>query len=363
MGVICFASLKGGVGKTTLSLNIAGALAARGCETLLIDLDPAGHSSRFFQRSVSPFQRSGSRSGTTDVSNIQSPLAKLFLSGRLDVDNDELGTVIETALELCLPMIAPVRPRMALLPAGPELRHFLWGKAARTFRSFFPRLLEELRCSYDYVVIDTPPDYNVLSRNAIAASDLVVVPLDASAMSIDCLEELVKSCAHIKGPTWSILRTMVNRQASRVRELAAERLHSNLNVAHGMPHPAEDEADADDDIEANLEDADRFIEMMERRETRQSNPNGFSAAATGSTEDAESPIYLLNSVVYRTEQQNRLSFLGKTAFDTRATFRLAEQYGGVARELEEILSLLSEEADNSLSVADLMTAAHHPSAG
>ena len=38
MGVVCFSSLKGGVGKTTVSLNVASAFAARGCETLLIDL-------------------------------------------------------------------------------------------------------------------------------------------------------------------------------------------------------------------------------------------------------------------------------------------------------------------------------------
>ncbi|HQH27456.1 MAG TPA: hypothetical protein PLP17_08680, partial [Oligoflexia bacterium] len=62
------------------------------------------------------------------------------------------------------------------------------------------------------------------------------------------------------------------------------------------------------------------------------------------------PIYLLNSVVYRTEDQNKLTFLGKTAFDLRATAKLAEQYLGVARELEQILSYVAQ--DDALDLPD-----------
>jgi len=48
MSIVCFASLKGGVGKTTLALNVSAAFAERGCKTLIIDLDPTAHSTRLF---------------------------------------------------------------------------------------------------------------------------------------------------------------------------------------------------------------------------------------------------------------------------------------------------------------------------
>ena len=57
----------------------------------------------------------------------------------------------------------------------------------------------------------------------------------------------------------------------------------------------------------------------------------------------DNPIYLLNSLVYRTEQQNKLTFIGKTAFDSKGTNRLAEQYLSVAKEVEDILSLILDD--------------------
>ena len=87
MGVICFASLKGGVGKTSLSLNTAGAFAKRGCETLLIDLDPSGHSSRYFQAK--------SLRKTTPM---ESPLARLFLSGEIDLQDSDSEAFLENGI-------------------------------------------------------------------------------------------------------------------------------------------------------------------------------------------------------------------------------------------------------------------------
>jgi cellulose biosynthesis protein BcsQ len=324
MAVLCFSSLKGGVGKTTLSVSVAGAFAKRGCETLLIDLDPAEHASRFFDEKLQRARRLH-----------ESPLARLFLGyefGSEESDNHE--SIVEKAMEVGLPLISPVRERLALLPAGPELRHFLWGKGAQVFKSLFPRLLDELNCSYDYVIIDTPPDYNVLTRNSIASSELVVVPVDSSAMSIHCLEELVDSCAHIKGPIWSIVRTMVNRQASRVHQLSTERLQENLFV-----RSSDDCVDEDDFLSTELADPDRFFSMLDAGEADA--VPGFSSRQS-KAEQPDSPIYLLNSSIYRTEQQNRLTFLGKTAFDLKSTVHLANQYLTLARELEQMLSMASE---------------------
>ncbi|MDR2338216.1 MAG: ParA family protein [Deltaproteobacteria bacterium] len=263
MSIICFTSLKGGVGKTSMSLNVGHALAKMQQKTIFLDLDPAAHASRYFQGSeIKPF-------------NTESPLAHLFLK--------------EKNFNNLKEHIIHVRTNYDLIKGGAELRHFYWGRSATSFKTFFPQFIEYLKQSYDNIVVDTAPDFNVLLRNAIAVSNMVVVPIDSSAMSIDCLEELFNYCGHITKPDWSIIRTMVNSSATQVRTLSNSSIEQKLH---------------------NKRD--------------------------------EKPIYLLNSFVNRTENQNRLSFLHRTAFDLKDTKKLAEQYSAVALEIKGLLAYLAE---------------------
>ena len=344
MGVICFGSLKGGVGKTSLSVNVAHAFAEKGNETLLIDLDPMGHASRFF---ASEFPKSGAHQ--------ESPLARLFLGSDLDrrsnvsvgggnsngVNGAGLqGGVIEAAIESYVSLIRPVRDQFTVLPSGPELRHFLWGRGARLFKTFFAKLIEELRCSYDYIIIDTPPDFNVLTRNAIAVSDLVAVPVDSSAMSIHCLEEIISSAAHIKGPTWLIVRSMVNKQASRVQKLSVSRLQENLSLRsyQDLDHDSDND---DDDVVPDISNPELFISMLEEREQKKERRAAESSndlRPSAARPDDASPIFLLNNLIFRSEEQNRLTFTGKTSFDVKGAANLKDQYLAVARELDQMLS-------------------------
>lgn len=340
MSIVCFASLKGGVGKTTLALNVAAAFAERGCKTLIIDLDPTAHSTRLFLGS-------GTLSASSDI---ESSLARLLLEKKsqkiadyaesedFNLDDsfiaqtgEDVG-LLEVAEKEEIALVHEVRENLSILPAGPELRHFYWGKAARIFRNFFPVLLRELEGIYDYIIIDTPPDFNILTRNAIAVSDLVQVPLDSSAMSIHCLEQIVDQAKHINGPCWSIVRTMVNRQASRVKKMSEQRLARHLRLTRGAQDPEEFEFDP--------EDSDSFMQHIERE-------------ASLSVDDiqSDSPIYLLDSLIYRTEQQNKLTFLGSTAFERRVNKKLAECYLNVAKEIENILSFLEDslEEENIIS--------------
>lgn len=294
MSVVCFGSLKGGVGKTSLSINVAHAFAATGASVLLIDLDPMGHASRFFTINTE-------KAGTT----IESSLARLFIGEEWDLEGVEKHCILARAHDQGVKVVEQVREGLDLVASGPELRHFLWGRGARLFKTLFPLLIQEFSMIYDTVVIDTPPDFNVLMRNAIGASDIVVVPVDSSAMSIHCLEEIISSSAHIKKPRWSIIRSMVNKQASRVQKMTRTRIEENLSIG------------------------------------------GSGAEVSGAAAAAEdnSPIYLLNSIVYRSELQNRLSFLGKTAFDDASAATLKSLYEAVASEIENLPSPNGEEED------------------
>lgn len=322
MSVIGFSSLKGGVGKTSLSVNVAHGFTRRGCRTLLIDLDPSGHTSRFFKIGV-----------PERFPAWEAPLARLFLAesqSQGSRDNDD-WTLPESGVE---GLTVPVRNDLDLIPGGEELRHFLWGKGHQAFARKFPVLVEELKNNYDHIVFDTPPDFNCLTRNALAVSDVVVVPVDGSEMSIHSLESLILSAQHIRKPMLSIVRTMVNKQARRTKGLSNARLQEKLSL-HGAATGYRDEGGV---LEYDIEDPVEFMTMLQDWE--RTNRKGQTANGKD-----DRPIYLLRSLVYRTEQQNQLSFVGRTAFDTRATAGLAEQYLGVARELELILSARENEPE------------------
>jgi chromosome partitioning protein len=318
MSIICFSSLKGGVGKTTLTVNTAAAFAAKGCETLIIDLDPASHATNFF-------------CSKGDQNNSSQNIAHLLLGVDFECEKAFQLQQLETLLSRNQ-VQKSIRTGLSLISAGHELKHFLWGKGARIFKELFPTLIKCLKNDYDYIIIDTPPDYNVLTRNAIGQSDLVVIPVDPSAMSINCLEQLIENAEHIKKPSWSIVRTMVNRQATRLQKEASARLNQNLFVT-APTHEDEDE------FELDLQDPDHFISFVERQESS-------TPSKQNSNSNNDSPLFLLNSLTYRTEQQNRLTFAKKTCFDSSSYSSIAKQYLSLAKELEQILSLTEEATIN-----------------
>ena len=299
MAVISLASLKGGVGKTSVSLNLAAAFSKLGYRTLLIDLDPTSHSSRFFIKDE----------------NIVSPFAKLLLANQDILENKEqIESLVELAIEQEVSLLRKVRDNLWLIPSSNDLRHFYWGRSARIFRNYFPTLVSELYSDYDYVVVDTPPDFNILTRNAIALSNLVIIPVDASLMSIHCLEDLIDQAGHIEKPAWSIVKTMVNRQAKKIGKLSEQRLGDNSLIQEDL-------------ITASSE-----------------------SKVEGSEDTSEEdPIYLFNSKIFRSEVQNKLSFQGKTVFESKENKFLAPCYLNLAKEVEQLITHIESPNEHEFS--------------
>lgn len=295
MSVICLTSLKGGVGKTSLSINLAHALAKGSCQVLLVDFDPAAHATRYLR--VKP----------------SSTLAKLFLLN--GVEDEE--SILDLAINSDLNIVSPVRKNLDLLPGGEELRHFFWGQGARTFKNLFSKFIGEMENVYDYIIIDTAPDFNILTRNAIAASSVSLVPVDTSEMSIFGLEEIIANSSHIKGPTWGIVRSMVPKQASRIQKLSEDRIGEQFNTTSTI-----EKIDPEDE---------EFFELIENFENKKEDSTEKS--------NSSAAIFLFNTKIYRSEQMNRLSFSGKSAFDTKATEKIAEQYAAVSHELESLIEM------------------------
>lgn len=165
--ILSVANQKGGVGKTTTSVNLATALSAIGQKVLLVDLDPQGNASTGLG-----IKRAGLRTSTYDV---------IF----------EDASVAETVKTTKVPGLDVLPSSIHLSGAEIELV---------TARRREYRLQEALRVpmDYDYVIIDCPPSLSLLTLNALVASDSIVVPLQCEFYALEGLSHLVKTIERVQ---------------------------------------------------------------------------------------------------------------------------------------------------------------------
>lgn len=162
MRTLAFASIKGGVGKTTLAVHVAAALAEMGRSTLLMDLDPQGHATAMAGIELPPDAHS-----IADVFGAQSRV--------------KIADVLRPSPRQNL-VVAPANGRMIAL----ERDLFRWGHRLQAIR----RALEPVAARFDALVIDTPPQLNAFTETALWTGDVVVVPLPSLAHAVQGLEEI-----------------------------------------------------------------------------------------------------------------------------------------------------------------------------
>lgn len=345
MSVITFASLKGGVGKTSTSVNISAAFAHMGFSTLLIDLDPSSHASRLFSISESTSEN------CKKAFPKHSPLAKFFLA-KEKISGENNNPAIFNAQLDDEPFVIPVRKNLELLPATTDLKYFIPAHGARIFSKKFPALIRDLQSHFEHIVIDTPPDFNILTRCSIASSDLVLSPIDPSEMGIRSAEELLDNAKHLKKPLWGFLRTMINSRAKRSHVLSNTRIGANLFVRddntndNSMPLHYEGQPITSDPL--TTDGLNKILGMANDWQKS----NGINQESASPDADNKRAVHLLENVTYRTESQNQLTYWGKTAFDLKHTFSLSRQYLAIAREIEEILAGAEEDQDVHEAIED-----------
>jgi len=188
--IIAIANQKGGVGKTTTSINLAASLGVLEKKVLLIDADPQANA-------------------TSGIG--------------IDVESIEIGTyqLLEHSSSAKEAIIKTETPNLDIIPAHIDLVAIeieLVDKEEREY--MLKKALQEIKDDYDYILIDCAPSLGLLTLNALTAADAVIIPIQCEYFALEGLGKLlntIKSVQKIHNPDLDIEGLLLTMYDSRLR--------------------------------------------------------------------------------------------------------------------------------------------------
>ena len=201
--IIAIANQKGGVGKTTSAVNLGAGLVDKGKKVLMVDLDP--------QASLTLCM--GYREPDKLEHTVTDVITKVVNDGDILPD---FG-------------IIHVKEKLDLLPANIDLSAAEVSLVNAMSRELVLRTyLEKIRLLYDYILIDCMPSLGILTVNALACADSVLVPVQAAYLPVKGLQQLIKTIYTVKRrlnnrlEIEGILFTMVDRRTTYAKDIVSE---------------------------------------------------------------------------------------------------------------------------------------------
>ena len=196
--VVSFSNQKGGVGKTTSCVNISAQIANKGKKVLMIDMDPQGNATSGLGISKS---------------KIEKTIYEVII-GKAHIKNAIITTKFKN--------LSVVPANINLAGAELELNEL------DDFENYLKEELETIKADYDYIFIDCPPSLGMLTVNALAASDGVVIPMQCEFYSLEGMSQLqntIKKIRQLYNPTLrvvGILLTMYNGRLTLTSQVVSE---------------------------------------------------------------------------------------------------------------------------------------------
>lgn len=195
--IISLFNQKGGVGKTTVNINLAAGLAKRKKKVLVIDLDP----------------QSNTTSGLGITRNTETITMYDVMTGEKKIEE----------------AILDAEERVFIVPSSPDLAAATFELNGDVKRDFIlANALSTVKDGYDYILIDCPPALGLLTINALTASDSVVIPIQCEYYALEGLSQLMDTIAMIRkglNPNLKIegvLLNMVDKRNNLTRDVMNE---------------------------------------------------------------------------------------------------------------------------------------------